>query len=363
MTRGRAAPLLAFAAAAAVSCGGEDAAPPPELRPVRYAQAFAAGSERSRMFAGIARAASEQDLAFRVAGTLAAVEVNVGSRIRRGQTLARLDSGDLELRRQQAEAGLAQARAGARNAQASYERAVALYESGNASMSDLDAARAGYESANASVSSAETALRLAEQQVAYTRLAAPVNGSVSRVAVEANEAVGAGQTVVVVIDASGRPEVEVLVPEAFIGGVRSEQAAEVVFGAVAGSFEATVTEVATAAAGAAGFPVIVRLDGPDISSVRPGMAAEVTLRIEGGSGGAGVLVPPEAVGQDQRGRFVYVLAPDTGSVAMAERREVVTGALAPEGLEILQGIEAGEYVATAGLRTLVEGQQVRLVAR
>lgn len=347
-----------------VACGGTEDPPHPVVRPVRYAEAVVSGGERTRAFAGIARAASEQDLSFRVAGTVATVEVGVGTRIRRGQTLVRLDPGDLELRRQQSEAGLAQARAQARNAQASYERVAALYESGNASTSDFDAARAAYESGKASVTSAQTALRLAEQQVAYTSLAAPIDGSVSRVMVEANEAVGAGQTVVVVIDLGRNPEVEVLVPEAFIGTIRSGQPAEAAFGAVPGErFLATVTEVGTAVAGAAGFPVVVRLDdGEAASNVRPGMAAEVTLLIEGDAGGTGVLVPPEAVEQDHLGSFVYVLVPtDTGDVATAERRAVEVGVFAPMGLEIVSGVESGEYVATAGIRTLTPGALVRLL--
>ncbi|MCY3970262.1 MAG: efflux RND transporter periplasmic adaptor subunit [Acidobacteria bacterium] len=354
-------PLIAGLAA---GCGEEEGAAQAEIRPVRYAQAFVAGAGRARTFPGIARAASEQDLAFRVAGTVTAVEVDVGSVVRRGQVLARLDTGDFELRRQQAEAGVAQARAQARNAAAGYERVVALYERGNASMSDLDAARASYESAKASEASSATALRLAEQQVAYTRLPAPVDGSVSRVAVDVNEAVGAGQTVVVVIDAAGSPEVQVTVPEAFIGGLRAGRPARVVFDALGdGSLGASVTEVGTAALGAGGFPVIVRLEESAAGArVRPGMAAEVTFSIEGRPGTAGVLVPPQAVGQDQRDRFVYVLVQSgTGGIATAERRTVETGALAPEGLEILEGVAEGEYVATAGLRTLAPGQQVRLL--
>ena len=354
-------PLLA---GVATGCGEEESVVQADTRPVRYAQAFLGGSDQSRTFPGIARAASEQDLAFRVAGTVTAVEVDVGSVVRRGQVLAQLDAGDFELRRQQAEAGLAQARAQARNAAASYERVVALYERGNASMSDLDAARASYESAKASEASSATALRLAEQQVAYTRLPAPVDGSVSRVAVDVNEAVGASQTVVVVIDSAGSPEVQVTVPEAFIGGLTMGRPARVVFDALAeGAFGAVVTEVGTAAASAGGFPVIVRLDESAAGAqVRPGMAAEVTFSIEGRPGTAGVLVPPQAVGQDRRDRYVYVLVQSgRGDIATAERRTVETGALTAEGLEILEGVGEGEYVATAGLRTLASGQQVRLL--
>ncbi|MCY4166341.1 MAG: efflux RND transporter periplasmic adaptor subunit [Gammaproteobacteria bacterium] len=368
------APALAFvllASGLAFGCAEQQPEVASEIRPVRYARAFLAGNERARTFAGVAQAASEQDLAFRVAGTVIAVEVDVGSQIRRGQVLAQLDSGDLELKRQQAEAGVAQAYAQARNARAAYERVVALYEGGIASMSDLDAARAAYESANASEKSAATALRLAEQQVAYARLAAPGDGSVAQVAVDVNEAVGAGQPVIVVIDTQGSPEVRVMVPEAFIGGLKAGRSAQVVFGAVPDRvFDATVAEVGTAAAGAAGFPALVRLNAsPDAAAVRPGMAAEVTFAVEGRPDASGVLVPPEAVGQDQKGRFVFVLAlaasdnaPEAGNIATAERRNVRTGALTPEGLEVVDGVSDGEYVATAGLAMLAPGQRVRLLA-
>ncbi len=347
-----------------IGCGSDEEAVAPEIRPVRYAQAFVTGSNQVRTFPGVARAASEQNLAFRVPGTVTDVGVRVGSIVRRGQVIMQLDSGDLELRRQQAEAGLAQARAQSRNAKASYERVVALYENGNASMSEMDAARASYESTNASQVSAETALRLAEQQVSYAQLIAPVNGSVSQVTVEMNEAVGAGQTVVVIIDSGGNPEVQVTVPEVFIGSLRSGDSAEVVFGALdGGDFTASVTEVGTAATSAGGFPVIVRLDdGASITQIRPGMASEVTFRIQVDSAGHGVLVPPQAVGQDHKSRFVYVLnQSDTENVVTAERRSVEIGSLTPDGLEIITGITDGEYVATAGLKTLVTGQQVRLL--
>jgi len=345
-------------------CGGEPEVEVSEIRPVRFIQATAAGNEQTRTFPGTSRAASEQDLAFRVSGIVTDVEVDVGSSVRKGQVLVRLDSGDLVLRQQQAEAGLAQARAQSRNAKANYERVVALYETGNTSLSDMDAVRASFESANASEVSAETALRLAEQQVAYSQLVAPITGSVSQVRVDVNESVNAGQTVVVLIDTGQNPEVQVTVPEAFIGGLRSGQSAQVLFGALSGlSFIGIVTEVGSAATGAGGFPVIVQLsENEQLVNIRPGMAAEVTFRVEGQTESNGVLVPPQSVQQDHIGRFVFVLTNlDEANIATAERRIVQTGSLTPDGLEILDGVHGGEYVATAGLSTLVTGQQVRLL--
>ena len=357
-------PLIALLLVmAAMGCGGEDNREPDVvIRPVRYTQVFAAGSERARTFTGTAQAASEQNLAFRVAGTVQQVRVDVGDRVRRGQTLAWLDPSDYQLQQQQADAALAQARAQARNAQATYERTLALYENQNASRSDLDAARASYESANATVASSETALRLAEQQVDYTRLYAPVNGIIARVAIEANETLGAGQAVIV-INSEGRPEVEVAVPEAFIGGIRSGRPVQVAFDAVPGApFAATVTQVGVSTMGGGTFTVTVRLD-EDTERVRPGMAAEVAFSIQGNTsrGTDVVIVPSQAVGQDQDGRFVFVINRTEDGLATVERRVIEIGSLTAEGIEITSGLQDGDYVATAGLRTLTAGQQVRLL--
>ena len=357
------AALLLLIAAATVGCGGDQQAEADVvIRPVRYAQVFAAGSERARTFTGTAQAASEQNLSFRVAGTVQQVRADVGDQVRRGQTLAWLDPSDYQLQRQQSEAALAQARAQSRNAQATYERTLALYENQNASRSDLDAARAAYESADAAVASSETALSLAGQQVNYTRLYAPVNGIIARVDIEANETIGAGQSVLV-INSEGRPEVQVAVPEAFIGGIRSGRSVEVTFDAVPGaSFAATVAEVGVTTMGSGTFTVTVRLD-EDTERVRPGMAAEVAFSIQGSSSGSNdsVIVPSQAVGQDQDGRFVFVINRTEGDLATVERRVVEVGPLTAEGIEITSGLQDGDYVATAGLRTLTGGQQVKLL--
>ena len=43
-------------------------------------------------------------------------------------------------------------------------------------------------------------------------------------------------------------------------------------------------------------------------------------------------------------------------------REVVVGRVTPGGVQIVEGLAAGELVATAGVHTLFEGQQVLVAA-
>jgi multidrug efflux pump subunit AcrA (membrane-fusion protein) len=123
---------------------------------------------------------------------------------------------------------------------------------------------------------------------------------------------------------------------------------------------ATVTEVGVAATGSGTtFPVTVRLDGAD-AAVRAGMAAEVGFRFGSGDAPGRVRLPAHCVGEDAAGRFVWVLDPAAEGRAVARRRGVSVGELTTEGLTILEGLEDGDRVVTAGVSQVRDGETVRV---
>ena len=333
------------------------------IRPVRYEQALSTGGNRARTFSGTAQAGAESSLSFKVAGTIRQVPVVVGTQVRRGNLIASIDPSDYLLVKQEALAAVQQAQAQERNAKETYDRVKGLYENQNASLSDLESARAGHDSAVAAVELAQARLEQADLQVQYTRLYAPANGAIAQVNVEINENVQAGQRVVV-MTSGDRPEVEVAVPEQLITQIRIGNAVTVTFDALPGqTHDAVVREVGVAALGAATtFPATVRLV-EDNEDVRPGMAAEVTFHFStSGEQGRGVIVPSASVGEDRQGRFVFALEPAADDLAIARRRTVQLGELTAEGIEVLDGLQDGELVATAGANFLEDGQRVRLLA-
>ena len=348
-----------------IGCAEESNTDSEPLRVVRYTVAQYADAQQARTFAGVAKASSEQNLSFRVSGSLTLLSAEIGDQLNQGSLLAQLDKSDMELRQQQAEASLSQSEAQTRNAKAVYERTVSLYESGIASMSDLDAARAGLDSAQAIQATQETALRIAKQQLTYTSLFAPVTGTVVQVMAEVNETVAAGQPIVVFNASSDDMEVQVTIPETFISSLHTGDTATVEFGALSGEkFEGVLTEVGSSATSSAGYPVRLSLaeDSEIQNRILPGMVADVTIAIGDPSNSIEILLPPAAVDSDHIGHFVYVLnVTNNPSIAMTERREVEIGNLTPEGLRITKGLESGELVATAGLRSIVAGQQVQLL--
>lgn len=356
-----AAGWVLLASAALTGCSGT---PPEEepLRPVRVEQVYRTGGSRIRTFSGTARAGVESRLSFKVAGTVRRIPVRVGDTVRTGQLLAELDPKDYELKVEDAEASLAQAAARARNAGSNLDRVRGLYENNNVSRNDYDAARAEFEYSTAQVSSVEKRLELARAQLSYTRLVSPLAGATSAVEVEANENVAVGQTSVV-LTSGNQPEVQVAMPELFIARVQEGALVDVTFDALPNEvFSAAITEVGVTSGGlATTFPVTVRLLDAS-TGILPGMAAEVAIRFETADGRDRMIVPPFAVGEDLKGRFVYIAEPQDGDLAIVRRRNVKVGDLTGDGLEILEGLEEGQLLITAGVSRIEDGLQVRLLA-
>ena len=340
-----------------------EAPPPPEpvIRPVRVTEVYATDGGRTRAFSGVARAGVESTLSFRVPGAIEELPVRVGDRVDAGQLIARLDAVDYELQVKETEAAQSQAQAQARNADADLRRVRGLYENDNASRADLDAATAGAASASAQVESVSKRLELASRRVDYTRLVAPVAGAIAEVPAEVNENVNPGDPVAVLTAGAMAPEVEVSVPEGLIRQIQEDAAVTVVFDAIPGQrFDGVVTEVAVTPTGTT-FPVTVDLpDGR--GDVRPGMAAEVTFELPDDGRGARFIVPPEAVGEDRQGRFVFVAEPSGDGFAVVRRRAVSVGEFAADGLEVLDGLADGDRLITAGVSRIQDGADVRLTS-
>lgn len=333
-----------------------------EIRPVRYAEVLPQGGLEERLYSGSARAELETDLSFKVSGNLVSRSADIGDTIAAGELVARLDDTDYRVQVQEAEAGLARAQAELRNAEASYERTRELYENRSASRSELDAARAGAESARAQVRASQQQLEATRLQLSYTRLSAPQDCSVAQVLAEVNQNVAAGQSVIRV-NCGQCAEVVVSVPETEIRRVNQGTTVQVVIDAISGEpLVGVVSEVGVASGAGTTYPVTVALQ-EGCGSVRSGMAADVRFRfVNPGSQGA-LVVPFVAVGEDSEGRFVYVLeaASAEDGTWTATRRSVQVGGPASAGLVIADGLAAGERIATAGVRRLVDGQIVTLL--
>jgi multidrug efflux pump subunit AcrA (membrane-fusion protein) len=101
---------------------------------------------------------------------------------------------------------------------------------------------------------------------------------------------------------------------------------------------------------------------PGDGKILPGMAGTATIRakLPQSAGKTGISIPASAAfaGSDINVTNVWVI--DLESKVLS-RREIKTGAPTSSGLLITEGLEAGEWIVTAGTHSLSEGQQVSIV--
>ena len=351
--------LLALVLAAALSgCGDSDPETEERLRPVRYITVDGNGGARTRSLSGISKSKTESRLSFKVPGTVTTVDVQIGQRLDAGDLIAELDSAEYLLQEQQAQASLVEAQANSRRASANYERTKGLYANDNASLNDLEAARAQAESGDAVVAAASKALEIASLNASYTRLTADEDCSIATLDVEVNENVSAGQQVAMV-SCGDDYEVVLDLPESLIGSVEEGTRVNINFGAIPDQvFDGVVAEIAAAsAAGSAAFLVVVSIDGTH-ASLRSGLAADVTFIMDS-TGESSLVLPVSAVINSPDGTFVFI-AETTGvdGEAVVRRRAVRLGALSQEGVEVVDGLEIGDRVVTAGITVIRDGQRV-----
>ncbi len=232
----------------------------------------------------------------------------------------------------------------------------ALYESRTASKSELDQAQASFESAEAQQAVAQKTLELARLQMEYGSLAAPFDGLVIARPVDIHQTVSAGQPVATL--AANGMDMVIGLPETLVTQVRLGDPAEVTVGAAPGRlFRAAVSEIAASTGGRSTYPVRLTLQD-DPGPLRSGMTGEAVLTFAAADGGVFHVPAGSVVSRPDGTRFLWIVDPGR---LIVEERTVVPGALTSAGLEIREGVRAGEWVAVRGVHRLSPGTRVRIL--
>jgi RND family efflux transporter MFP subunit len=347
---------LALLVGLIAGCAQPPPAAPSRPRPVRVALIASADTSTGADFSANIRAQDASQLSFRVNGTLTKVKVKRGDTVKKGQLLASLDESDIKVQLAQAQANASSARSQRDQARSSLRRVEKLYASGAATRSDYDNAKAQLRTAGSQYSASNQAAKQARNSLKYAQLKAPFGGVVNTVNVRVGETVGPGAPVLV-ISRGGQLEVNFGVPEGMVSNITAGQKVTVVVPALDEKKRpGTVSEVGFAPERNT-YPVAVVLDAPD-PALRPGMAAKVRFKF--GEGETHLVVPVAAVGNEKASNFVFVIEGE-GEVRTVHKRAIEVGELSGEAFVLEKGLKAGDQVATAGLSSLVDGMQVRLL--
>lgn len=286
--------------------------------------------------------------------------MKLGQVVKRGELLSQLDNVQSRLNYESAVEGLNSAASQMNTAKLNLNRVRLLYEKGSSALSDYEAAKNSYTTAVASYESAKRSVSIQEEQIRYGYLYAPEEGVIAVVNSEMDENVTAGETIGV-LNAGSEMEINIGLPESVINGVSQGMEVDVDFTSLDGQkFKGKVTEVSPAVdVNTSTYPIKVTVINPS-TDIKSGMAANVTFNFGITEANKKTLVvPAKAVGEDSVGQFVF-LVEGNEEVGTIKKQHVKIGTLTTEGFEILEGLSFGQNIATAGLQTLLDGQEVKL---
>jgi RND family efflux transporter MFP subunit len=290
----------------------------------------------------------------RAAGRLQDVTVKMGDRVSRGQRIAKIEDFELqeqvkqqEAAQQVSQATIRQREADLALAKTNVERSRSLFERQLLPKQTLDDNEARYQSALAALDlaraqNAQSKARLDELQInlANTIITSPVNGFVSRRAVDPGAFVSQNAPIVDVVDITSVRLVANVV-ERDLKELQAGDTTKVEVDAYPGeTFTGRIARVS----------IEIQILNRDYR-LKPGMYARVSIMTD--TRKDALVVPSAAIADLGGRRGVFQVLNDS-----AVFRTVQVGSELPDMVEILGGIEEGEQVITTGARALRDGDRV-----
>ncbi len=404
--------LIVAAGLFAAACGGSKANVRKEDTPANQplvvegvSTAAAIKRDLPQFFEATGSLAGDQqtDVAPQTSGKVVAVGVDIGSAVRRGQMLVRLDDAELKLRVDQAVAQVEQTKASVRQAEekigmrpgqafnptrvaevasakvaldlaeTNLRRAEKLIESGDVSRSFYDEQRArrdqlkeqydvqlaqarqnyaAVEVARTNVANAEAQLGLARKNLSYAVIPAPIDGFVSERTADLGEYVSPQQKVVTIVRTNPL-RIRIDIPEQAIPEVKVGQSVSITTSAWPDqNFSGRVARIAPSVSATSRTLTVEAEIQNSNGALKPGQFA--TVRILQERAAPAVLVPARAVVSEAGVSRVYVI-----KNGHAEQRVVQTGQTEGDLIEIKSGVAADEQVATSSLEQLSDGIAVK----
>jgi RND family efflux transporter MFP subunit len=300
------------------------------------------------------RVGGEVRVGAQLSGIVDKLNVEVGSKVRRGDIIATIDSRGLEARLAQARAQVAVNAQEVRRAEIELVRMQRLDAQKLVAASDVEDRALALDEARARLEKARRDAAVVETDLSYAVIHSPITGTVAAVTTQEGETVAASfntPTFATIIE-DGALELIAMVDETDIGNVVVDN--PVVFTVEAWpaqEFAGHVARIApkgTIISGVVNFEVMIRIDSP-AEMLRPDMTANVSIR----TAEREALVLPNAVIQrDSSGRFVFV---DRKGELL--RQPVVAGTRDAAFTEIIQGVGPADRVLAGPLPVAAADRQ------
>src|SRR5947207_7146403 len=178
------------------ACKKEEKTAAPDIRPVRTVTVEPSAAGETVSLTGDIQPRYQADIGFRVNGKILERPVDVGTQVRKGDLLARLDPQQYRQDFEVAKAEVAKADAEVARSQAQEYRQRELLKNGHTTQVAYDQALKTFKTAQAQADAARAKQVQASENLGYTDLKADNDGVISAIGAEPVQVVSAGQMVV-----------------------------------------------------------------------------------------------------------------------------------------------------------------------
>jgi RND family efflux transporter MFP subunit len=328
------------------------ASPPPKPNPPNIVDVTTAQVGEARLLetvsgVGTVRLRQETPLSFTTAGRIARILVSEGDRIARGQLLATLDNTTVN-------AQLSAADAEETRAAGELRRSKALFAEGWVTKARLDTAQAAYDSARASVRARRFATDTA-------RIFAPSAGVILARPVEPSQVVDAGTPVLVVGEEARGYVLRVPVADRDATKLAAGAPASVMIASLGNApITGQIVQIGGRAdQGTGTFEVEISL--PRTAGLRSGQIGSANIVVRDQSQAKMLIMPASALFAPRAGEgFVYLVPEGSSRVTL---RKVIIAEARDGGIQVVSGLNSGDWVVVSSIDRLSDKQQIRAVKR
>ncbi len=324
----------------------------------------------SSEFVGRIQAVNRVDLVARVTAFLERRSFTEGAEVKAGEVLYLLERAPFEAQVAGQAATVAQAEAVLQNNTLNLGRAEALLNTPAGQRSRVDDAVSAQRSQAAQLAGAQAQLRLAQNNLDYTAIKAPIDGKISRTTVTEGNVVTPSSGVLATI--VSQDPMYVLFPVSVRTGLdlRDRYADKGGFSAVKiklrlpnGATYAPVGQLNYIDNTVAPNTDTLTLRGFIANPLRPGAKASdpgarelsdgefVTVMLEGVEPVQALAIPRTGILSDQQGNYVWVV----GDGNKAEQRRVQLGQSTPDTAVVSSGLKEGDMVVVDGVQRVRPG--------
>lgn len=307
---------------------------------VNVSSAKMMSSDRTLNLVGILNTYKELNISAETQGKITYLNCEVGQYKQQGSVIATIDDKLKVLAVESSKINL-------NKAKKDLERIKILFDGGTSTEQELDNAKTNYETA-------VNSLEQAEKQLTYTKILAPISGTIIEKKCEVGAYVNAGSAIGYIVNIS-KLKVKINVSESSIYllkiGDNTEITSEVYTGV---TFPGNISYIGPKGDESHNYPVEIEIENSSRYPLKAGTFVNVKIEIP--SSGNKLFIPREALQGSVKDAQIYVVENN-----IAKLRKIIIGSQNNDYIEVLSGLSEGEQVIISGQVNLSDNKPIKII--